>query len=41
VIGRHVWKVDMNGDRWKAEDSVLFFIYTPVITVNLASKYDQ
>ena len=31
----------MSGDRWKAEDSVVFFIYTPVITVNLASKQEE
>jgi len=28
----------MSGDLWKAKDSVLFFIYTPVIAVSLASK---
>jgi len=34
-----VWKeVDTSGDRWEAEDSVLFSIYTPVMTVSLASK---
>ena len=39
MIGRHVWKkVDMSGDRWKAEDSVMFFIYTPIFTVSLAGK---
>jgi len=37
-----VWKeVDMSGDCWKAEDSVLFSIYTPVIAISLASKYDE
>ena len=25
-------KVNMSCDRWKAEDSVLFFIYTPVFS---------
>ena len=29
--------LDTGGDRWRDEDSVLFFIYTPVITVSLAS----
>ena len=34
-----MWKeVETSGDRWKAEDSVLFFIYTPVIPISLASK---
>ena len=35
-----MWKeVEMSGGRWKAEDSVLFSIYTPpVISVSLASK---
>ena len=32
--------VDMSGDHLKAEDSVLFFIYTFVITVDLASKLE-
>ena len=41
AIGRHAWKVNMSGECWKAEESVLFFIYTPVITVSLASKYDE
>ena len=42
VIRRHVWKkVEMSGDCRKAEDSVLFSIYTPAITVSLTSKYDQ
>ena len=28
VMGRHVWKkVDMSGGRWKAGDSVMYFIY--------------
>ena len=31
-------EVEMSGDRWEAEDSVLFSIYTPIITVSLASK---
>ena len=36
---RHAWKkVDMSGDRRKAENSVLFFICAPVIAINLASK---
>ena len=39
MTGRHAWKkVDMSGDRWKAEDNVMFFIYTPVFIVSLASK---
>ena len=38
MMGRHAWKkVDMSGDRWKAEDNVMFFIYTPVFIVSLAS----
>ena len=37
-----MWKkVDMSGDSWKTENSVLFFIYTPVITVGLASKQEE
>ena len=33
---RHVGKeVDTSGDCWKAEDSVLFSICIPVITVSL------
>ena len=41
MIRRHVWmKVDISGDLWKAEDSVLFFIYTPVTTLSLASKHE-
>ena len=44
MMGRHVWKkVDMSGDFWKAEDSVLFFIYIPIITVSFtrqASRID-
>ena len=36
-----MWKeVEMNGDRLKAENNVLFSIDTPVIIVSLASKYD-
>ena len=32
---RHVWKeVEMNSNRWKAEYSVLFSIYTLVITLS-------
>jgi len=32
-------KADMSGDRWKDEDDfIMFFIYTPVFTINLASK---
>ena len=28
MMGRHVWKkVDMSGDRWKVEDSLMFFSY--------------
>jgi len=39
---RHVWKeVDISGDRWKVEDSVLFLIYAPVITISLASKLKE
>jgi len=33
--------VDMSGDHWKAEDSVMFFIYTPVFTVSLAIKKNR
>ena len=34
-----MWKeVETSGDRSKAEEGVLFFIYTPVITISLASK---
>jgi len=34
-----VWKeVEMCGDRWTTENGVLFFIYTPVITIHLAGK---
>ena len=30
-----MWKeVEMNGDRWKTKDSVLFYIYTPVVTIS-------
>ena len=46
MMRRHVWKeVETSGDRWKAEESVLFFIYTlltrdctPAITTSLASR---
>ena len=38
---KHVWKEVEMSDRWKAEDSILFSIYTPVIAVSLASKYDE
>ena len=39
---RHAWKkVDMSGDRWKAEDSVMFFIYTSVFIVTLVSKKNR
>ncbi|PUU82818.1 hypothetical protein B9Z19DRAFT_1120081 [Tuber borchii] len=32
-MGRHVWEsVNMSVDLWKAEDSVMFFIYAPVTT---------
>ena len=31
-------EVEMSGDRWKAEDSVLFSIYTSAVAVCLASK---
>ena len=36
---RHVWiKVETCGDCRKVMKSVLFFIYTPVISISLASK---
>jgi len=36
---RHVRKkVETSGDDWMTEESVLFFIYTPVITTSLVSK---
>jgi len=36
---RHVRKkVETSGDDWMTEESVLFFIYTPVNTTNLVSK---
>jgi len=39
VKGRHTWKkADMSGDCWKAEDSVMYFIYAPVITVSLVGN---
>ena len=42
VMGRHAWnKVDINGDRWKTEDSAMFFIYTPIITVSVARKKNR
>ena len=42
VIGRHAWKkVDITGDRRKAEDSVWFFIYTPIIALGLASMKNR
>ena len=31
----------MRGDRWKAGDGIMFFIYTPVFTVGLASKENR
>jgi len=31
-------EVEMCGDGWKTENGVLLFIYTPVITVSLASN---
>jgi len=31
-------EVEMCGDGWKTENSVLLLIYTPVITVSLASN---
>jgi len=31
-------EVEMCGDGWKTENGVLFSIYTPVITVSLASN---
>ena len=34
-------EVDMSGDCWRAEDSVLFIIYTLVIAVSLASKQEE
>ena len=35
----HVWMgVETCGDCWMAEESVLIFIYTPVISISLASK---
>lgn len=39
-MGKHAQKkADMSGDRWKDEDDfVMFFIYTPIFTINLASK---
>ena len=43
MIRRHVWKkMEISGDRSKAESSVLFSIilYTPIITIGLAGKYD-
>ena len=30
--------MEMSGDDWMTEESVLFFIYTPVITTSLVSK---
>ena len=27
-----------SGDHWKVKESVFFFIYTPVISLNLAGK---
>jgi len=39
VMRRHVWKeVETSGDHGKAKERVLFFIYTPVIPLSLASK---
>jgi len=39
AIRRHLRKeVEMCGDGWKTENGVLLFIYTPVITVSLASN---
>jgi len=31
-------KADMCGDQWKDQDLVMFFTYTAVFTVSLASK---
>ena len=33
-------EVVTSGDHWKDKESVLFSVYTPVITVSLASKYN-
>jgi len=39
VTRRHVWMgVGTCGDCWKVVKSVLIFIYTPVISISLASK---
>ena len=38
-MGGHTWKkVDINGNRWKAEYSVMFFIYISLFTVSLANR---
>ena len=42
MMGRHAWKkVHMSGDRWRAQDSIIFFMYAPVIMVSLASKKNR
>ena len=39
MMRRYVWKeVEVCGGCWTTEESVLIFIYTPVISLNLASK---
>ena len=39
VAGRHAWKkADMSGGRWAAEDSIMFFIHTPVFTVSFGKQ---
>jgi len=39
VMRRQVWmEVETCGDCWTVEESVLIFIYTPVISISLASK---
>ena len=39
---RYLWKeVDMSGDRSKVENSFMFFVYTPVFTISLASKENK
>ena len=31
-------EVETSGNHWKAKEGVMFFIYTPAITISLASK---
>ena len=39
MMRRHVWiGVGTCGDSWKVVKGVLIFIYTPVISISLASK---